>query len=226
MPGSRQRSAASEEAHTIRRLRELLEHRSTALKQQNAKLARAGAEHAKLRAEYDQLRAEYERLRQQADWQLTSIVSGVWQTISDDSSQTQNAVIDGTSLDNLMPSGDVPASIDDNPDLVAELAVAEWELDQSRARIIELELSVLREIERSAKATEAIIAIGPPAVPLLTDALSDENPEIRRWAATVLGQMGPDAAEAIDRLREALRDTDVEVANAARQAIDQIEGRF
>jgi hypothetical protein len=38
--------------------------------------------------------------------------------------------------------------------------------------------------------------------------------------------MGQDAGDAVDRLREAMRDTDAEVANAARQAIDQIEGRF
>ena len=101
----------------------------------------------------------------------------------------------------LGPPWDALTGTEGGPDPAADLAVAEWELDQSRTRIVELELSVLREIESSARASEAIIQIGSPAVPVLVEALADTNPETRRWAATVLGRMGQDAAGAIDSLR-------------------------
>ena len=224
--GTRQRVAVNDETRTIKRLQELLEHRSATLQRQGRELEQAKAERASLKAEYERLRTEYERMLQQADWQLASIVSEVWQNISNDDSLTQSATMEGNRPESLFPGAELPTSADGNPAPETELAVADWELAQARARIVELELSVLREFERSARATEAIIAIGSPAAPALTVALSDTNPEIRRWAATVLGRMGPDATAAVDSLRQALRDTDADVAQAARQALDQIEGRF
>ncbi len=58
----------------------------------------------------------------------------------------------------------------------------------------------------------------------LVDCLKDDNVTIRQWACIVLGNMGPDAADALPRLREiAKSDGNQAVQNQARASIMQIE---
>ncbi len=60
------------------------------------------------------------------------------------------------------------------------------------------------------------------AVEPLTDCLKDTNPTVRMWACVILGNIGPDAAAALPRVRELVNDTNPSVQNAARNAVTQI----
>jgi HEAT repeat protein len=69
---------------------------------------------------------------------------------------------------------------------------------------------------------EALGRFGPaaaPAVPALTDALTDASPAVRRWAAEALGRIGPKATSALDALRRLLNDRQTSVVDAAQAAI-------
>lgn len=57
---------------------------------------------------------------------------------------------------------------------------------------------------RSAK--EALVLLGPEAVPTLGEALKDQKTEIRQAAAEVLGKMGADARDVIPMLASAAED--------------------
>ncbi len=142
--------------------------------------------------------------------------------------ETRVASLSEGLLERILPGEDVLSETIDpsaaEPEM--ELAALEWELSQSQARVMELELSLLREIETTTRATEAVIDAGPPVVPTLIETLSDTSPDLRRWAATVLGRMGLDATDAVDALRQATQDANVDVAAAAQSALDQIVGRF
>lgn len=60
---------------------------------------------------------------------------------------------------------------------------------------------------------------GPQEMPALVAALDDEHPAIRYWAATGLGNLGPDAARAAARLRTTLNDPSGTVRVAAARAL-------
>ena len=54
---------------------------------------------------------------------------------------------------------------------------------------------------------EVLAGIGPAAIPALTKALQEKNPEIRVQAAEALGLIGPAAKPAIPDLHRALKDS-------------------
>lgn len=58
-------------------------------------------------------------------------------------------------------------------------------------------------------------------IPLLTEALKDSHPEVRRTAATILGWK--DSTEAVPALMQSLRDEDVKVRKAAVSALANIK---
>jgi HEAT repeat protein len=62
------------------------------------------------------------------------------------------------------------------------------------------------------------------AVPTLRELLSHQSAKIRVLAARTLGRIGPPAASAKAALELLLRDRDVAVQHAAREALDRIEG--
>jgi HEAT repeat protein len=102
----------------------------------------------------------------------------------------------------------------------AELAALEKEAALDDLHIFELEES--KHYFESA-AADALVRSGETAVPALLDLLLDRRAEIRYWAATLLGRIGPDAESAVDALHDALSDTNEEVRNAARIALRRIE---
>ena len=106
-----------------------------------------------------------------------------------------------------------------------EIELIQWQIEQANERVAELELTAIRELVRSNEATQTLIATGSAAVPALLDRLADEDPDIRRWAVNVLGQIGPEASLAIEALVEALNDDNEDVREAARIALDRIEDR-
>jgi chromosome segregation ATPase len=105
-------------------------------------------------------------------------------------------------------------------ELRSELAAMEKQAAQDELHIFDLE-DRKRVLQTAASA--ALVRAGEAAVPALADLLTDKRSEIRRWAATVLGEIGPDAASAADVLHEALSDSDEDVQIAARKALRRIE---
>lgn len=62
-----------------------------------------------------------------------------------------------------------------------------------------------------------------PAIPRMTAALGDVNPQVRAMAASSLGRLGPLAAAQVAALKSLAEDEDPEVRGAAALAIRQIE---
>jgi HEAT repeat protein len=71
-------------------------------------------------------------------------------------------------------------------------------------------------------AAEALSRIGPPAVPMLVEALNSRDGQIRRQACAVLMRMGPDAKEAVPHLVSLLEDEDQELRKMASKALGRI----
>ena len=61
------------------------------------------------------------------------------------------------------------------------------------------------------------------ALPALVEALEAPEPELAQWAAVALGRIGPAAASAVAALERASESTDRVVANAASQALRQVQ---
>jgi HEAT repeat protein len=72
-------------------------------------------------------------------------------------------------------------------------------------------------------ACTALSRFGAKAVPVLIDALSDNRRDVRRLAASCLGDMGYDAWEALPYLYISKNDTERWVRSAADSAIEQIQ---
>ncbi|MGB8701759.1 MAG: HEAT repeat domain-containing protein [Thermosynechococcaceae cyanobacterium] len=68
-----------------------------------------------------------------------------------------------------------------------------------------------RNSRQRLEAADALINIGTPALPALVTALQSPDPNLRWHAATVLGDLGPEAASAVPDLMVALQDTDPQV---------------
>jgi HEAT repeat protein len=68
-----------------------------------------------------------------------------------------------------------------------------------------------------------LVRLGEAAVPALIEHLSHPRADIRRWAATVLGRLGPAAKDALPPLVEVLGDKDPEVRAAVKHAVELID---
>jgi HEAT repeat protein len=71
-------------------------------------------------------------------------------------------------------------------------------------------------------AADALGRIGPAAVPSLTQALQNPDPEVRLKAVEVLGRMGVDAKDAVPHLVRLLDDPDDQVRKAATRTLGRI----
>lgn len=80
-----------------------------------------------------------------------------------------------------------------------------------------------------AQRLQAIHALGDKirekeaVLPVLTQALQDDNTYVRRDAARALAQFGPDARDAIPALQATLQDREPSVRKAVAHALKQIE---
>jgi hypothetical protein len=123
-----------------------------------------------------------------------------------------------------------PSNVTDGsprPQGVVIKAHPEWDLDEAAAdalgRIgapaVPKLIDALRKNngpDERVRAARVLARIGPEAVdavPMLTTALSDEDPHVQKAAARALGQIGPAAAEAVPALMELLNTEPVEPAS-------------
>lgn len=112
------------------------------------------------------------------------------------------------------------------------------QLDALRIELMQADLEVANLRERAERdvaaligerlaievaAGDALVQLGEESVPPLAALLQDEHPEVRLWAAMVLGKLGLDASPAIEPLNKLVSDPDPRVASAARHALTLIE---
>ncbi|MFQ5794815.1 MAG: HEAT repeat domain-containing protein [Candidatus Bipolaricaulia bacterium] len=69
----------------------------------------------------------------------------------------------------------------------------------------------------------AVHAAQDQQISQLIEALQDAEPSVRWQAAITLGEIGPDARDAIPALIEALRDEDSRVRQAAAEVLETIQ---
>lgn len=96
------------------------------------------------------------------------------------------------------------------------------------AALFETLCEVTEVVDVREAATNALREIGKPAVIHLIKALKNRDEWVRLQAAEALGDIGPDAREAVPALREALEDNDWAVrrdASAALKKIKKIKGK-
>ena len=70
----------------------------------------------------------------------------------------------------------------------------------------------------------ALLGMGKEIVPYMISLLKDDDWEMRRGGAWMLGRLGPDARDAVPALTEALNDTNAAVRMKAAEAIKKIVG--
>lgn len=107
----------------------------------------------------------------------------------------------------------------------------EQRLQAAERRLSELREAAEQEIvdlvaihqARQSAANEALVRLGVEAVPLLVESLKSSRPEVREWAAAVLGQIGPEAEDALRALSESQADNDPRVRSAVARAIAAID---
>lgn len=199
------------------RLRELLREKSTELKARVPEVATADG-------------ASSERLDEsKLDEQLAALIAGV---------QNGKAKADARAMSKKSGA----AALDQSEVALELIALLEKqhqaELDKMRADIregdrtltefreeMEQEITAILEADQAfhLAATETTIAAGAAAVPGLQRLLSHARPEIREWAAYVLGRLGPVARNAAPDLLRLAADSNEAVRVAAAEAIEAIE---
>jgi HEAT repeat protein len=108
--------------------------------------------------------------------------------------------------------------------LMMELAVTDQEIRELELES-QQELALLLEEKNTFEriVATAVAQLGDQAIPILVSYLGHEQPDIRRWAAMALGEIGPSARDAIPPLLDALHDENAGVRDAVRQAVDRID---
>jgi HEAT repeat protein len=71
---------------------------------------------------------------------------------------------------------------------------------------------------------DALLAMGKEIVPHMIELLNDDNWEMRRGAAWILGMVGPEAEDAVPALTEALKDPNPVVRHKAAESLKKIHG--
>jgi HEAT repeat protein len=70
----------------------------------------------------------------------------------------------------------------------------------------------------------ALLALGKEIVPHMISLLKDDDWEMRRGSAWILGKLGPEDRDAVPALTEALNDTNVNVRMKASEALKKLKG--
>jgi HEAT repeat protein len=105
-----------------------------------------------------------------------------------------------------------------------DLMQADLEIESLRERAAnEIAALIGERLAIEVAAGDAMVELGEEAVPPLIALLQHPQPEVKLWAATVLGRLGLDAATAIEPLNNLTNDPDARVAAAVRRALTLIE---
>ncbi len=209
--------AFAEAARRIKQLEALLERKTELLNQRTELLN-------KRTAEYDALREEADRylmlLLEQLDPPMPETPTGDQDA---DRRRQGEQQARGNLRDELRRlRGELERSDLQEEALQGELEQLRGELIAAEQQLAEVELEQLLGNTTAGErplATEALMRVGAEATPVLMVALRDERPDIRRWAAEVLEQLGPAGADAVPALRTARQDTDPAVRQAAQRAL-------
>lgn len=94
--------------------------------------------------------------------------------------------------------------------------------DDNREFVAEIADALRENPQLHLYAMMALMDVGPLAIPILMRSLGDANPENRVNAASVLGNFGPGAVEALPALVRARDDPDPGVRNCAAHALSKI----
>lgn len=195
----------------LRRMQQELDARTEQLTRQNDLLKENVAAQQLLRRQYAELLQTLEEASE-PDPSLASAESELQTEIRQLTEELRQAQLDG---------GRAAAARDE----------LERRLQEAERRLSELQDTADREIgdlvavhrARQAAANDALMRLGADAVPILTESLKNPRPEVREWAAMVLGEIGADAGEALRALHEAEADPDPRVRTAATRAIAAID---
>jgi HEAT repeat protein len=202
----------------IKRLQTLLAQQSALLKEKTTVLQRKTAEQEQLRNDLNET------------FDLMAILLQETSPTGDSAEKNEQEV---TRLkDNLKTMRAQAAKLQEGDlQLRAELELFEAELTASDERLTAWQqraaeqAQAIQTLQRAFRdlAGEAVLAAGAEATPVLMSALTHRDPEIRVWAATMLGEIGPAARTAAPALVEALTDEDADVRLAARHALELVD---
>jgi HEAT repeat protein len=108
--------------------------------------------------------------------------------------------------------------------LEAELTASDQQLAQWQRQSAE-QVDAIQTLQRAYHdlASAAVAAAGADATPVLVSALTHRSPDVRLWAVTMLGEIGPAARPAAPALVEALSDESPDVRLAARHALELVD---
>jgi len=201
----------------IRRLQTLLDQKTKLLQQRTELLDQKNAEHQALRAELDD-----------AINLLGVLAAEVGGRNASSNNRTTDAQVQ-TELERLRSESKKSRLLAEQQQ--AELDRLKDELGVTDQGISELEQQAETEFEAlvadraafEAVVSETLARIGAEAVPSLVYQLAHSRAGVRQWAATMLGELGPAAKEAVPPLQEALKDADAAVRSAARQALEKVD---
>ena len=202
----------------IRRLQILLDQKTKLLQQRTALLDQKNAEQVALRAELDEAIDLMEDLA--AELAAT--------TTTPSADQGKGEKLQGE-LDKFRSEAAKSRTVADQRQ--AELDRLMVEVGVTDEGIAQLQLQAETELESLAaekRAFEAVVSetfvrLGVDAVPVLVYQLANPRADVRQWAATVLGELGTTAKDAIPPLSDALRDQDPTVRDAAHRALEKID---
>lgn len=103
------------------------------------------------------------------------------------------------------------------PPMPGRLAVTDADVEALLAKAMEPNKTIATE------AAAALAALGPDAVPVLTQGLWAESASVRRTCAQVLGEIGADSKPAVSSLVRALSDDSKDVRREAARALGAIQ---
>ncbi len=202
----------------IRRLQALLDQKTKLLQQRTALLDQKNAEQVALRAEVDEAVELLEVLAAELAATATTPSSGQAKA---EKLQSELEKFRSEAAKNRLVADQRQAELDRLKD---EVGATDEGISQLQLQA-ETEFDSLVAEKRAFEAvvSETFSRLGVDAVPVLVYQLANPRANVRQWAATVLGDLGPTARDAIPPLSDALRDQDQAVRDAARRALEKID---
>jgi len=201
-------------ARRIRLLESMLATKTERLREQAQLLAERSVSYEQLRRRYDEVMTLVAQMLERdsaADPRPVDVAA----TPSDDAAKLE-AELNIAKIAHETLVGDLETMQDELAEIYAEMGRLREEKERTSADRLRDDLVL------EAAAALVLHSVGQSAVPALRQALNHQSPTVRRWAASMLGGIGPDAGDAVGDLTEALSDSDPTVRNAARTALEAI----